>query len=61
MLIGIATFIATWLALSTLIWLCAEFVTFRYIATNPIVLIIMTVVGWLPAAVVVNDYNELYE
>jgi hypothetical protein len=60
MLIGIATFIATWLALSTFVWLCAEFLTFRDIATNPLIIMIMIAVGWVPTVVVVNDCNERY-
>jgi len=60
-LIFFIVLLLTWLALSTFIWLCGEFVTFKYIATNPVVIIIMTVVGWVPAAVVLNNYNKRYE
>lgn len=58
MLIGIATLIATWLFLTTVLWLCAEFATFRHFLTHPAMFWGMLFVGWVPAAVVTLYYRE---
>lgn len=58
MLAFIGTFLTTWLTVSTFGWLCGTFVTFKFVATHPTVMMFMLLFGWIPAMIVVNDINE---
>ena len=60
MLIGIATLIATWLFLTTVLWLCAEFATFRHFLTHQAMFWGMLFIGWIPAVIVAGEYYENY-
>lgn len=51
----------TWLALSTALWLCAEFATFRHFLTHPAMFTGMLFIGWVPAIIVAGEYYENYE
>lgn len=56
----IFTFIATWLLLAFIVWCVTPF-TFQWLLTNMVTLIIMFIVGWIPAIIVGLDYNQYLE
>jgi hypothetical protein len=58
MLACIATFIITWMTISTIGYLITDGVAFKGVATNGGVIMIMLVFGWIPSFAVGMDLVE---
>jgi hypothetical protein len=58
MLSAIVTFILTWLLLTTVGYLLSDVTSFREIASNGGVIMLMLVFGWIPSYIVCTDLNE---
>jgi hypothetical protein len=58
MLSCIATFIATWMFISIVGYLFTDTVTFKEVAANPVVLMIMLIFGWIPSVIVGGDLDK---
>ena len=58
MLAFLGTLLFTWIALSFLVFVCSEDITFRQAATNGGVGMFMLVFGWIPSLVVSIDLEE---
>lgn len=58
MLAVIATFILTWMFISTIGYLLSQDVTFREVATHGGTLMAMLIFGWIPAVITGSDLNE---
>jgi hypothetical protein len=58
MLAIIATFILTWMFISTIGYLLSQDVTFREVATHGGTLMTMLIFGWIPAVITGSDLNE---
>ena len=58
MLSAIVTFILTWLLLTTVGYLLSDVTSFREVASNGGVIMLMLIFGWIPSFVVCNDLDE---
>jgi len=58
MLVAIVMFILTWLLLTTVGYLLSDVSTFREVATNGGVIMLMLIFGWIPSLVVCSDLDE---
>ena len=58
MLLAYAVFTATWLILSTLGWFFGTFVTFKFVATHPTIMLMMLLFGWLPGFYIAFKYYK---
>ena len=58
MLSCVATFIATWMFISIVAYLFTDVATFREVAANPVVLMIMLIFGWIPSVIVGGDLDK---
>lgn len=52
------TFIATWMLLAFIGWCLSETATFRQIACNNGLIMLLLVVGWIPSVIVGIDLDE---
>lgn len=59
MLVLLSTYLLTILLCGLLVYLVAGFLTYRDAILNVPFALVMAVFGWIPAAVVATDYNEL--
>ena len=57
MLAVIATLVATWLFLATIVYLCSD-MTFKQSATIPAMFFLMLIFGWIPAVIVAFDLEK---
>ena len=57
MLAVVATFLGTWIVLGLIGWLLSD-LRFRHCLTHGATLMIMMIVGWIPALIVGQDVHD---
>jgi hypothetical protein len=57
MLAVIATFLSTWCVMGTIGWLLSD-LSFRDCLTHGATLMLLMIIGWIPAVIVGNDVND---
>ncbi len=57
MLAAIATLLITWCVMGTIGW-CVSDLSFRDCLTHGGTLMLMMIIGWIPAIIVANDVND---
>lgn len=60
MLVAVATVLATWMFVSTIIWIFSD-ATFKQVASDPGMIIFMLIFGWIPSVIVCCDVNSKLE
>ena len=58
MLAVIATFLLTWMFMSTIGWIFSDSYTFKQVANDANCWYIMLVIGWIPSVVVYIDLDD---
>ena len=58
MLALIATFLITWMSLSTIFYLLSDDATFKQIATSGPIWFFLLIVGWVPCIIVGADLDK---
>lgn len=59
MLTAIGTFVVTWLILASFVYCLSDDVSFKEIMRNPVTMLFMFIIGWIPSVIVSTDiYNS---
>ena len=60
MILGIFTFIATYMFVGGIVYLLSEGITYRESLTQGGLMMFMLIFGWIPSVIVCLDYDETY-
>ena len=58
LLIGITVYLLNWAFISAIVWPFND-LSFKDTMSSNEILFIQLILGWIPTAIVVNDYNKL--